>query len=182
MLVTLRNIFFKKKKDKKKPTLRDKIEKYTEAITFAEADALDEEQRKSIVEPSERKRVVVLSKEYDFSKQAVDYALNFAKRLGYDIVALNVGPIPKHLNSLKDYCDPLCEQFTENCNGNVEKFKKSCEENGIDFIHVVKFGDVNSCLSEIDREFDKVEYVIGEPKKKIDEDYIVPVFCVCHYE
>ena len=180
MLVTLRNIFFKKK-EKKKPTLRDKIEKYTEAITFAEAGVIDEEQRKSIAPPSEKKRVVVLSKEYNFSKQAIDYAISFAKRLGYDIIALNVGPIPKHLDSLKDYCDPLCEQFIKNCNGNVEKFKESCVENGVDFSHVVKFGDVNTCLTEMNNEFDKIEYVIGEPSKKIGDEYVVPVFCVCNY-
>lgn len=168
MLVLLRNLFLKRKKGK--PTLRERIEKYTEAITFAEAGISDE--AKELI-TGKKAKVIVVGNECSFSETVQNYALSFAERLDYDIVALNVGLIESSLN-----CDSICEQFKAKCLESVESFKKKCKEKNIEFTHVVKFGKIDNCIGEVNNEFEKIEFVITEPKEKIGDKSIIPVFVV----
>jgi len=174
MLVLLKKLFLKKRK----PTLRERIEKYTEAITFAEA-GLDEKAKELVKKKKEKARIVVVGNEYSFSEEVQEYALGFADRLGYDIIALNIGPIEK-VSSLEPHCDLLCEQFKNKCSESIGIFRKRCKNRKIGFTHTIKFGKVDNCISEVDREFDGIEFVITEPKKKIGDSYIIPVFSVAH--
>ena len=148
--------------------LRERIETYTEAITFAEA-GIDVEIKEVI---KEKAKVVVVGNECTFSYPLQDYALKFAERLEYNIIALNVGPIER-LESVD--CDFLCEQFKKKCHESIEQFKKKCERQKIGFTHVVKFGKLDKCISEVGNEFGKVEFVLTEPEK---EDGIIPVFTI----
>ena len=173
MLVLLKRIFLKRKK--KKPSLRERIEKYTEAITFAEAGI--DETKDLVKEKAERARVIVVGNEHTFSEVVQNYALGFAERLHYDIIALNVAPI-EQVKSLEPYCDSLCEQFKAKCCETVECFEEKCKNKNIKFTHVVRFGKVDDCISEVNNKFDKVEFVITEPKEQIGDRYVVPVFAV----
>ena len=172
MLVLLRKIFLRKKK----PSLREKIEQYTEAITFAEA-GLEIKKEALVKEKAKKARVIVVGNEHSFSKEVQDYSLGFAERLEYDILALNVGPIEK-VTSLESHCESLCEQFKAECCGTADLFQQECERRGIRFLHLVKFGKIDSCLSEVYNEFDRVEFVIMEPKKWIGDRCVIPVFTV----
>ena len=42
--------------------------------------------------PQENRKILIVSREARFSESVVNYAVNLAERLGYDLIALNVGP------------------------------------------------------------------------------------------
>ena len=100
MLGKLKKKILKKKVDENEvevesrqgQTMREKIESYTEAITFAEAGLQEEAQEIMRAELAEIAKVLVVGHEDTFSKPLVDYAVGFAERMGYEIVALNISP------------------------------------------------------------------------------------------
>ncbi len=125
-------------------------------------------------------RVIVVGHENTFSPAVMDYAIGFAERMGYEIVALNVGPITKpNTEALGPYCDLVRGQFEEKCKESAQVFKRACDEKGIPFRHVVKFGDVDECIREVHDELEKVEFVIADPESCPGEGEVaIPVFCM----
>ncbi len=186
MIKKLKEKFRKKKeegvevKNRQAETLRDKIEAHTEAITFAEAGLQAQAQEMIREEIAEKAKVVVVGNDDTFSKAVMDYAIGFAERMGYEIVALNVGPITKpSTEALGPYCDLIRGQFEKRCKDNIEAFEKACEEKGIPFRHVVKFGEVDDCIREVYDELKRVEFVIADPESCPEEGKVaIPVFCM----
>ncbi|MBW1980365.1 MAG: universal stress protein [Deltaproteobacteria bacterium] len=167
--------------DRQTQTMREKIEGYTEAITFAEAGLQEEAQQVIREELAEKAKVLVVGNEHTFSREVVEYALGFAERMGYEIVALNVGPVPRQSSTLEPFCDILCEQFNAKCQETIEEFRRGCEEKGIPFTHVVKFGEVDDCIKETHEELRRVDFVITEPESCPEEGRVtIPVFCLAH--
>jgi phosphoribosylaminoimidazole (AIR) synthetase len=160
-------------------TLREKIENYTEAITFAEA-GLQEHARELIsAEIQEKVKVLVVGNEDTFSKPVVDYAVGFADRMGYEIVALNVSPVRTESSKLAPFCDMLCEQFKTKAEEGVTGFRQACEQKGIPFSQLIKFGEVDHCIKESHEEIRRVEFVITEPESCPAEGKVaIPVFCL----
>ena len=73
----------------------NKMEKYQEAITFAQAgeseyavDTMAEQ-----IEEQAPTKLLVMGRESTFSKEIIDYALEMAQRMSYDILALNTAPL-----------------------------------------------------------------------------------------
>ncbi len=188
MIKKLREKLRKSKKDsvdvksRQADTFREMIEGHTEAITFAEAGLRAEAQDIIREEIAEKAKVVVVGHDDSFSKAVIDYALGFAERMGYEIVALNVGPITKpNTEALGPYCDLVRVQFERRCKENVESFEKACEEKGIPFRHVVKFGEVDDCIREVYDELKRVEFVIADPESCPEEGKVaIPVFCMAN--
>ncbi|HDM75627.1 MAG TPA: universal stress protein [Deltaproteobacteria bacterium] len=186
MIKKLKEKLRKKKKEgvevksRQAKTLREKIEGHTEAITFAEAGLQTQAQEMIREEIAEKAKVVVVGHDDTFSKEVMDYAIGFAERMGYEIVALNVGPITKpNTEALGPYCDLVRSQFEKRCEENVEAFEKACEEKGIPFRHVVKFGEVDDCIREVHDELKRVEFVIADPESCPEEGKVaIPVFCM----
>ncbi|MBW2325983.1 MAG: hypothetical protein JRF45_05705 [Deltaproteobacteria bacterium] len=73
----------------------DKMEKYQEAITFAEAGESEYAMETMIKERVEQTstKLLVMGRESTFSKEIIDYALEMAQRMSYDILALNTAPL-----------------------------------------------------------------------------------------
>lgn len=164
-------------KSRKRHTLREKLESYTSAITFAEA-GVESAQETFKAELSVKNKILIIGHDDTFTKILVDYATSFAGRMGYEIVALNVSPIDAKVSGLVDYCDMLCEQFVESCKEGINTLYDACKEKCIDFNHLVRFGDVDKCIEEVCREIGKVEYVMVEPT--LEESSVVPVFCLSY--
>jgi len=164
---------------RKSKALREKIESYTEAITFAEAGLQEQAQAIMRAELAERAKVLVVGHEDTFSKPLVDYAAGFAERMGYEIVALNISPVRTESATLGPYCDMLCEEFDKRCQEGVGALCSSCEEKGIPFKHLVKFGEIDDCIKEAHEEMSRVEFVITEPESCPEEGRVtIPVFCM----
>ncbi|MBU0769481.1 MAG: hypothetical protein KJ687_10355, partial [Proteobacteria bacterium] len=74
----------------------NKMEKYQEAITFAQAgeseyamETMAEERR----EEQTPTKLLVMGRESTFSKEIIDYSLEMAQRMSYNILALNTAPL-----------------------------------------------------------------------------------------
>jgi len=74
--------------------LTGKMDSYQEAITFAEAG--EPEYAREFSRDEVRKSsdiLLVVGQESSFSQEIIDYALEMAKRMSYEIVALNTAPL-----------------------------------------------------------------------------------------
>jgi hypothetical protein len=186
MLKMLRKQFFRKKKqidlvteNHRGQSLRKRIENRTEAITFAEAGLQDHAQDLIRVELTEKAKVLVVGHEDTFSEPVLEYAVGFAQRMGYEIVALNVSPVRTESSKLEPYCDLVCQQFKTSCEEGVSDFRHACEKKAIPFSHVIKFGEVDQCIKEIHQECLRVELVVTEPESCPEEGSpTIPVFCM----
>lgn len=160
-------------------TLGEKFERYTEAITFAEAGLQETAQELVAEEQAEKAKLLVVGHEDTFSKQVADYALGFAERMGYEIIALNVNPMAiQSSRLLEPYSDRLRQEFNARCEQSVGTFQHSCHEKDIPFTHLAKFGEVDECIKEVQREIRRVEFVITEPETCPEEGKVaIPVFC-----
>jgi hypothetical protein len=160
-------------------TLRERIENYTEAITFAEAGLQEQAQEIVRAELAETPKVLVVGHEDTFSKPLVDYAVGFAERMGYQIVALNISPVRTESTSIGPFCDMLCEEFNKKCQEGIGALCNKCEEKDIPFTHLVKFGEADDCIKEAHEEMRRVEFVITEPESCPEEGRVaIPVFCL----
>jgi hypothetical protein len=160
-------------------TMRERIENYTEAITFAEAGLQEQAQEIMRAELAEATKVLVVGHEDTFSKPLVEYAVGFAERMGYEIVALNVSPVRTESTTIGPFCDMLCEEFNKKCQEGVGALCRKCEEKGISFTHMVKFGETDDCIKEAHEEIRRVEFVITEPESCPEEGRVaIPVFCL----
>ncbi len=132
-----------------------------------------------------QKKILVVGKEEIFSRPVVDYALGFAERMGYEIVALNILPLPTDSPKLAPYCSLIREDFKNKCEESVAQFYKACKEKGIGFQHMMKTGDPEQCIKESHMEIDQIEFVICDPEvcpsigEEVEEG-VIPVFCLAN--
>lgn len=143
----------------------NKMDKYQEAITFAEAGESDyatetmAEQR----EEQEPTRLLVMGREGDFSKEIIDYALEMAQRMSYEILALNTAPLScetfKLFSSSRNH---VCEEFKSMSEKNAGLFQEAAAEKGIPFDHVVMFSEPEEALESINREHKDIAFVVSE--------------------
>ncbi|SFM65111.1 universal stress protein [Thermodesulforhabdus norvegica] len=170
-------------KVEKRSTLREAVEASTEAITFAEAGLGDHARQVMARADAEPKKVLVVSHEDCFSRAVVEYALGFAERMGYEIVAMNVLQIADRPETVAPYCSLIEERFKENAKESVAEFYREAERRGIPFMHMVKVGPLDKCIKEAVGELKRVEFVISEPEAHPEvvhetEKTVIPVYAV----
>ena len=189
MLKKLRALLFKSNKrdsdkvsvqNRQAETLVEKVDRYTEAITFAEAGLQDYAQELITEEKNEKAKVLVVGNEERFSRRVLDYTVGLAERMGYEIIALNVSPFAEQSSKLLgSYSEKLQEQFRAKCEEWATTLRRTCEEKDIPLTHLVKFGDVDHCIKEVHEEMRRVEFVITEPESCSEDGKVaIPVFCV----
>ena len=166
-------------KNRQAQTLRRSIERQTKAIAFAEAGLHEHAQNLIREELADKSKVLVVGHEDTFSQPVIQYAVGLAERMNYEILALSVSPVRTESSTLVPYCDMVCEQFRARSEENAVRFRRACEEKGIAFSHVIKFGEVDRCLKEIHEESRRVEFVVTEPEScPADGSVTIPVFCM----
>ena len=153
----------------------DKMDKYQEAITFAEAGESDyametmAEQR----EEQEPTRLLVMGRESDFSKEIIDYALDMAQRMSYEILALNTAPLSCETFKLfSSSRNQVCEEFKSMSEKSAGLFQEAAAEKGIPFNHVVMFSEPEEALESINREHKDIAFVVSESVEDREESRI----------
>ena len=143
----------------------NKVDKYHEAITFAEAG----ESEYAVETMAEHKKtqaptkLLVMGRESDFSKEIVDYALEMAQRMSYEILALNTAPLSCETFKLfSSSRNQVCEEFSEMSKKNAGLFQKAAAEKGIPFHHIVMFSEPEEALQSITREHKDIAFVVSE--------------------
>jgi hypothetical protein len=150
---------------KKANRIGEKVDQYQEAITFSEAAQQDHAQKFFQSDAPEEKagKLLVVGRESTFSKEVMDYGLEMAKRLSYQIVALNTAPLTCETFKLfSSSRRKLCQDFQALSEESVKAFKERAEKLEIPFIHVVRFTEKDVALQEINREFSDIEFVISD--------------------
>jgi hypothetical protein len=96
--------FFRRKKDKRQKESKNRDSR-KEASSNAK-EGKNEPARKSIADETKTEtasRLLVVGKESVFSEEIIDYAIEMAERLSYEIIALNTGLYDK----TSHFCSPL---------------------------------------------------------------------------
>ncbi|QCQ21733.1 universal stress protein [Desulfoglaeba alkanexedens] len=165
--------------------IKESFEIHMEAATYAEGGMHEAARQVMNAVDSARRKVLVVGHEDRFSKAVMDYALGFAERMGYEIVALNVLPLPKESPRVAPYCSLISREFTSSCEECAVAFRRECERRGIPFVHEVRMGRVEDCIREVHNETRGIEFVISEPDVPPEvvqdgERWVIPVYSLAH--
>jgi len=110
----------------------------------------------------ENKKILVMSREPHFSDGVVDYAVNLADRLEYDLIALNVGSDTAPAGILHY---PLYRyrrwQFRKQAQATAATLAARARRQGVGFEHVVQFGDVRQVMDRLNHTKRRIEFVIN---------------------
>lgn len=151
--------------------LNGKMDEYQEAITFAESGQQEHAQRLLKEKEVEEKpaKLLVVGRESTFSREVIDYVLEMAQRMSYEIIALNTAPLS--CDTFKIFSSSqkkLCTDFQTLSEENVKAFREEAAAQGIPFAHVVKFSEPDAALEEMKREHIGIEFVVSEA----EEEYV----------
>lgn len=154
---------------KKANRLGDRMEQYQEAITFAEAGEQKHARKLLQVDEAEEKagKLLVVGRESIFSKEVIDYALDMAQRLSYEILALNTAPLScETFRLFSSSQKKVCQDFRDLSEKNVKPFEEEAQRLGIPFAHIVKYTERDVALEEINREFGNIEFVVSDTEEE----------------
>ena len=127
-------------------------------------------------------RILVAGVGDSFSQKLVEYAVWFAKRLGYEIVALNCVTFGQEAPEvLTPYQNDLEKEFEAAATRGAEHLAYRAATEGVGFRHVVKFGPPDRCIREVYDEVEGIEFVFAEPDAcpEVDMEAAIPIFT--HY-
>lgn len=142
-----------------------KLEDCQTRMAFAEGGVSEPEvlQEDASTEEHEPAKLLVMGKESTFSQDIIDYALEMAERLSYDILALNTAPLSCHtFKMFSSSHSKVCEDFKQLSNKNIRRFREAAEAQGINFEHVVMFNEAETALASITENDKSISFVISE--------------------
>lgn len=149
--------------------LTGKMDRYQEAVAFAEAG--NQEHARQVFHKEEiaegAGKLLVMGRESNFSGEIIDYALEMAQRMSYEIVALNTAPLS--CDTFKIFPSSqkkLCQDFQMLSEENAREFKERASRIGVPFVHVVKFNETDSALDDMKKEYNDIEFVISEAEEE----------------
>jgi nucleotide-binding universal stress UspA family protein len=132
------------------------------------------------------RKILLVGKGETLDPEAIDYAVNLAERLGYDLVALNVNPtLGQKGRVFSPYKHRLREKFTQTAKSVGEALQRKVALKGINFEQVVKFGDLGQAVAEVNRQMKRIEFVITQDDIKETEvkgEINLPVFSITGYQ
>jgi len=142
-----------------------RMDRYQEAITFAEAGQMSHAQQMVHEKENQQSpgKLLVIGRESIFNKEVIDYALDMAQRLSYEILALNTAPLTcETFNLLPAERSRVCQEFKTLTEKNIKHFQQEAQKREIPFEHVIKFSEKEQALAEITREFGNIEFVVSD--------------------
>ncbi|MBL7178589.1 MAG: hypothetical protein ABIK98_03300 [Pseudomonadota bacterium] len=154
--------------------LTGKMDRYQEAITFAEAGQPEYAREFTPEEmPRESDKLLVIGRESTFSREIIDYALEMAKRMSYEIVALNTAPLSCDTFKLfSSSRDKICQDFKDLSANNARLFQEEAAREGIPFSHVIKFSETDEAVESLRKEFGEVAFVVSESIEQAGESRV----------
>ena len=146
-----------------------KVDQNQEAVTFAEAGESEHAREGLQMQPEskETEKLLVVGQEGTFSRDMIDYALDMAKRMSYEIVALSTAPLScGTIQLFASSRDQLCADFQELATKNADIFQKEAAREGISFSHVIKFSEVDEAIESVCKELGQVAFVVSESQEQ----------------
>jgi hypothetical protein len=107
--------------------------------------------------------LLVIGRESAFTPDVIDYAVDMADRLSYDIVALNTAPLSCETFKLfSSSRNKVCQDFQRISEENAGAFAARAAQKHIRFDHVVKFSEADQAIDEVRREQGQIDFVISD--------------------
>lgn len=152
---------------KKTRAARSKMDNYQKSVTFAQAgEAAQGHDTPGEQAPEQPGLLLVIGNGSAFPRPMMDYALDMARRMSYEILALNVAPLPQETAQLFTPAQNQIAQFEETARENARSFHEEARQMGIAFRHAVKFGDTDAVIRKVEQEYGPVEFVVSEPAEE----------------
>ncbi len=108
-------------------------------------------------------KLVVVGNESIFSRPLIDYAVDMAQRMSYEIVALNTAPLSCETFKLfSSSRNQVCQDFQELSEKNVVAFKEEVRQLNIPFSHVVKFCETDRAIEELQKEIGEIDFIVSD--------------------
>ena len=118
-------------------------------------------------------RLVVMGHESMFSDDVVGYAIDMARRMSYEILALNSAPLSCDSFSLFSTSrNKLCQEFRSIAEKNAADFRQAAEAERVPFVHVVKFDEPEQALTSLQNEYENIEFVIADEQPQVAMDRV----------
>ena len=153
------------------------------AAAFAEAG--EHETARSIITPTKQTRkILVIGHEEGFSERLSNYALDMAKRLDFELVALNVTSAPLALSG--DKREAAIAAFMEGAQQSGTELKEKAAANNIVFTHRIEIAHREEVVEKLHGEDAGLRYVLTEPDPEVaqkQKDRVaIPVFDLGSYQ
>lgn len=136
--------------------------------------------------PEVPRKILVVGRGDTLDGEAIDYAVNLAERLGYDLIGLNVDPmLGQKSRFFSPYKYHLRERFAQRAQKVGEEIKKKLAQRGIGFEQVVKFGDLGKAVAEVNQQIKRIEFIItqaGVKEAEVNGGISLPVFSISGYQ
>ncbi len=153
------------------------------AIAFAEVGE-HETARQIMAEPQGARQIMVVSTGEYFSGNLVNYSVAMAKRLNFQLLAVNTTTAPLTLPSQRQ--EEAVAIFRENSERNVLELKEKAENNQVHFNHFIELGHQDEVVDRLYAIHPAMRYVLTEPDpevlKKSSGKIDIPVFDMNSYQ
>lgn len=130
----------------------------------------------------ENRKIMVVSQEPGFSEAVLQYAVNLAERLGYDLLLVNIGPAAAGTNwlaGLKQWLTHL--RFRQQARRRVRPAQQRLTAKGLGFEHQVYFGDLKATIERLNQSKKRIEFVLNAAaasEATLLEGVNLPVFTI----
>ncbi len=164
---------------KKRADAIRRLERYAEAAGLAQGGAQDAAREIIRRDLQERPKILVVGCGPNFSSRLVEYAIGYAKRMAYEIVAVNCGDLLlRSSRELSPYKEALFQEFEGRAATGAELFAARAAQEGIPFRHLVRPDSVGHAVRELEEEIGRVHFVLGEAEaiREIGVGASIPVF------
>lgn len=166
--------------ERKQRTLQDAAV----AATFAEAGEHDT--ARHIVDTKKKgyQTILVIGQEEGFSERLASYAIDMAKRLDFDIMAVNITDEPLSMSEEKR--KEATAAFEEKCIANSAFFNQKAANADIPLHHLMLIGKHDEMIEKIHNLYPGMRYVLTEPDpevvNKAKDNVSIPVFDLGSYQ
>ncbi len=133
-----------------------------------------------------KRKILVVGKDHTISPGVMDYAINLAARLDYDLIALNINPALKAgAKFFSPYNLRLREKFKQQARAAWAPIQDDLDARGLKGQQVVKFGEVANAVRDLSSEIKRIDFVItagGIKDEEITGEIPLPVFSISGYQ
>ncbi len=133
-----------------------------------------------------KRKILVVGKDHTISPGVMDYAINLAARLDYDLIALNINPALKAgAKFFSPYNLRLREKFKQQARAAWAPIQDDLDARGLKGQQLVKFGEVANAVRDLSSEIKRIDFVItagGIKDEEITGEIPLPVFSISGFK
>ena len=164
---------------KKRADAIRRLERYAEAAGLAQGGAQDAALEIVRRDLQARPKMLVVGRGPGFSSRLVEYAVGYAKRMAYEIVAVNcAGLADRPSGRLGLSQEELFQEFRDQAARGVEVLAARATEEGLPFRHVVRPDSVGHAVRELEEELGRVHFVLSaaDATREMGVATSIPIF------